>query len=245
MAVTLPGTLTSSCQGTRAYWSLLREGGFLDKAEFAPNGVRALWAFALPAYQIATATAPLESLDALAGLKIRAAGSAFELALRTLDAVPVRMAAPEVRESMVRGTIDGSVSPAVSLKPYDMLTVVRHMTQGASFGGFVGAYAMNREAFDALDPAQQEALLKAGEETMERFCAYADASEAAAAAEFEAAGEPSGPTRPRCRPSWPGGWSPSPRIGRSGLMRAAVPEAGLSRRRAPRSPETEREEPRT
>lgn len=184
----LPAMFTSSCQGTRAYWSQIIEGGILNTTDFAPNGVVPMFGFALPPYQISTTAQPLDSLDRLEGQKIRAAGSAFELALRTLGAVPVRMAAPEIRESLVRGTIDGTVGPAVSLAPYDLLTVLRHMTQGASFGGLVATYSINAEVFAGLTESQQAALRAAGEETMAHFCAFADDNEAAAAQAFVAAG---------------------------------------------------------
>lgn len=187
-AVELPGMVTSSCQGTRAYWQMLAEGGPLREYEFTQNGVTPIWAFSLSAYQIGTVSAPLENIASLKGQKIRAAGTAFEMALRTLGAVPVRIAAPEVRESLVRGTIDGSVSPALSLRPYDLVTVVRHMTQGASFGGFVGTYSINTDVFESLSPEEQAILLEAGRETMEHFCNYADTSEAAAAEEFAESG---------------------------------------------------------
>lgn len=187
-AMELPGMLTSSCQGTGAYWSLIAADGMLNELEFAPNGVVPLWGFALPAYQISTTAQPLGSLAQLDGQKIRAAGGAFELALRTLGAVPVRMAAPEIRESLVRNTIDGTVGPAVSLAPYDLMPVLRHMTQGASFGGFVGTYSINADVFADLTQSQRDALIQAGQETMAHFCAFADSNEAAAAAAFVEAG---------------------------------------------------------
>ena len=88
----------------------------------------------------------------------------------------------------MRGTIDGTVGPAVSLPPYDLLTVLRHMTRGASFGGLVATYSMNADVFADLTEAQQAALRTAGEETMAHFCAFADATEADAAQALVAAG---------------------------------------------------------
>lgn len=187
-AVELPAMFASSCEGTKAFWKLLQEGGVLYEKEFEPNGVVPLMGFALPPYQIFVKAKPLDSIDALAGMKIRAAGGAFELTLRSLGAVPVRMAAPDLRESLVRGTIDGSVGPAVSLKPYDLQTVVRHLTQNASFGGFVATYSMSQSAWDGLSKDLQEALKEAGRTTTEQLCAYADAEETKAAKEIEAAG---------------------------------------------------------
>lgn len=184
----LPGMFSSSCEGTHAFWQLIDEGGILYEEEFEPNGVVPLMGFALPPYQISVTSKPLDGIDALAGQKIRAAGGAFELTLRALDAVPVRMAAPEIREALVRGTIDGSVGPLVSLEPYDLLTVMRHATQNASFGGFVGTYSISKDVWDGLTEDQQAALKEAGRLTMEHFCSFADNNEAAGAKKFEEAG---------------------------------------------------------
>lgn len=184
----LPGMYSTSCEGTHAFWKLIDEGGILNREEFEPNGVVPLMGFALPPYQISVTAKPLDGIDALKGQKIRAAGGAFELTLRALEAVPVRMAAPEIREALVRGTIDGSVGPLVSLAPYDLLTVMRHGTQKASFGGFVGTYSISKEVWDGLSQEQQAALKEAGRSTMEHFCTYADDNEAAGAKAFEEAG---------------------------------------------------------
>lgn len=184
----LPAMFNSSCEGTKAFWKLVDHGGILREKEFAPNGVVPLMGFVLPPYQISTASKPLDGPDALGGQKIRAAGGAFELTLRSLDAVPVRLSAPEVRESLVRGTIDGSVGPFVSLKPYDLQAVVRHSTQNASFGGFAATYSISQKAWDGLSTELQAALQEAGRITMAHFCAYSDAQETDAAKEFEASG---------------------------------------------------------
>src|SRR5690606_24969025 len=90
----LPGMDSHSCEGTHAFWKLIDEGGILNREEFEPNGVVPLMGFALPPYQISVTAKPLDGIDALKGQKIRAAGGAFELTLRALEAVPVRMAAP-------------------------------------------------------------------------------------------------------------------------------------------------------
>lgn len=184
----LPGMFASSCEGTQAFWKIIDEGGILYEKEFEPNGVVPLMGFALPPYQISVTSKPLDGIGALAGQKIRAAGGAFELTLRALDAVPVRMAAPEIREALVRGTIDGSVGPLVSLEPYDLLTIMRHGTQGASFGGFVATYSIGKEVWGGLTKDQQAALKEAGRITMEHFCDYADNNESAGAKKFQEAG---------------------------------------------------------
>lgn len=183
----LPGMFSSSCEGTAAYWKLSKDG-FLYEREFKPNGVKPLMAFVLAPYQISTKSAPLTKLDDLKGLKIRAAGGAFDLSLRTLGAVPVRIPAPDIRESLSRGTIDGSVGPAGSAKPYDLHTQFKFMTVGASFGGFAATYSISQKKWDSLPADVQQALVAAGETTNKSLCAVADRQEAAAVAEMEGLG---------------------------------------------------------
>ncbi len=183
----LPGMFATACQGSAAYWALSRDGILYDR-EFRPNGVKPLMAFAISPYQVSTRGAPLAKFDDLKGLKIRAAGGAFDLTLRTLGAVPIRLAAPDVRESLLRGTIDGTVGPAGSMKPYDLLTVVKNTTVGASFGGLVATYSISLKKWQGLSPEIQKALADAGEATIKSFCKVSDDQEEEAVKEFEAAG---------------------------------------------------------
>src|SRR5690606_6882451 len=76
----LPEAFTESCQGTLAFWEIAKPGGALDKAEFAPNGVRVLMVMVLPPYQFFTSKAEIKGLDSLKGLKTRITGGAKEIA---------------------------------------------------------------------------------------------------------------------------------------------------------------------
>src|SRR6478672_2980988 len=93
----LPLPYSGSCQATLAYWDMAKPGGILDKKEFAPNGVRLLFTIVLPPYQVVTRK-PFASLKDVEGMKIRVSGSAKELLVRKLKAVPVVMPTPEVYE---------------------------------------------------------------------------------------------------------------------------------------------------
>ena len=83
----LPLDFSGSCQATMAYWNLAKPGGLLDKKEFAPNGVRLLFTIVLPPYQIITRK-PFANLKEIEGMKIRASGSAKELVIKKLKAIP-------------------------------------------------------------------------------------------------------------------------------------------------------------
>ena len=172
----LPGQFPTSCSGTEAYWKLAKPGGILDKREFAPNGVRVLFAFVLPPYQFYLAKARLENLKSLEGLKIRPTSGGVELT-RRLKAVPVQIPAPEVYESLSRGTIDGVVFPVSSIFAYNLQGLVKYASVGESLGSFVATYAISEKKWKSLPPNVQKALADAGEAAVRRMCKYGDENE--------------------------------------------------------------------
>ena len=184
----LPGLYKSSCEGTHGFYTLATNGGILEQQEFKPLGLVVLMAWNLGPYQIASRTPGLHSLADFKGMKIRGAGGTWDLILRRLGASPVNFPAPEMREAMERGTIDGSVGPAISMKPYDLQTVAKSMSNGASFGSFASTYSMNAKKFRAQPPEIQAALLQAGKEATEHLCQYVDSNNEKAIADVEAAG---------------------------------------------------------
>lgn len=173
----LPLPYTGSCMATRAYWNLAKPGGLLDKKEFAPNGVRLLFTIVLPPYQVVTRK-PFASLKDLDGMKIRASGSAKELLLRKLKAVPVLMPTPEVYESLSRGTIDGVLFPFNSLRPYDVDKLSKTGTIGENFGSFVANWVISEKRFQSLPPAMQKELSAMGDELTNKVCEQVEKDEA-------------------------------------------------------------------
>nr|WP_280968936.1 MULTISPECIES: hypothetical protein [unclassified Bradyrhizobium] len=66
------------------------------------------------------------------GLKLRTTGGAQDLTLRALNAVPVRMAAPDAYESLSRGTMDGLLFPLDSVVSYGLDKLVKHATEASA-----------------------------------------------------------------------------------------------------------------
>lgn len=184
----LPGYYSSSCQGTKGFYALAHAGGILDKQEYRPNGVIALMAWNLGPYQLNTRSVKLHALSDFKGLKMRGAGGTWDVILRSIGASPVNFPAPEMREALERGTIDGSVGPAISMKPYDLLTVIHYMTRDAAFGSFASTFSMNLRKFRSLPTDIQAALDQAGNEATQHLCGYVDANEQIAFGEAEKAG---------------------------------------------------------
>lgn len=168
----LPGSFTGACEGSAAFWKLAKDGVLADK-EFAPNGVRPIFVVVLPQYQVFT-KAKLESVKNLEGMKLYTAGGAKELSVRKLKAVPIKMATPEVYESLSRGTIDGVLFPYASLFPYNVDKLVKYGTVGESLGSFAATYVINEAKYKRLPASVQKAMSDASEATVKRACALID-----------------------------------------------------------------------
>jgi TRAP-type C4-dicarboxylate transport system substrate-binding protein len=169
----LPEAFQTSCQGTLAYWKSAREG-VLAKEEYAPNKIKLLMEVVLPPYQVWTVKQKIESLKDIQGLKLRTTGGAQDLTLRALDAVPVRMAAPDAYESLSRGTMDGLLFPAESLIAYGLDKLVKHATDGVSFGSFIVAYSISRSAWERLPDGVKRAMDEASGAIEPNICAEVD-----------------------------------------------------------------------
>jgi TRAP-type C4-dicarboxylate transport system substrate-binding protein len=183
----LPLPYQGACQATLAYWAMAKPGGMLDKREFAPNGVRLLFTIVLPPYQVITRK-PFTSLKDVEGMKIRASGSAKELLLKKLKAVPVLMPTPEVYESLSRGTIDGVLFPFNSLAPYEIDKLSKTGTIGSNFGSFVANWVISEKRFQSLPLALQQDLTAMGEEFVKGVCKQVEKDEAGDIEKTRAAG---------------------------------------------------------
>ncbi|WP_418319856.1 TRAP transporter substrate-binding protein DctP [Piscinibacter sakaiensis] len=168
----LPGGFASSCQGTLAYWKLARDG-ILAQKEYAPNGIRVLFTLVSVPYQVLLKQ-KFDSVKELAGRKLRSTGAASDSAIRKLNAVPVRMAAPEIYESLSRGTLDGVVVSYAAAVSYNLHTLVKSVTAGENFASAVLTYSMSEARWKSLPSNVQQAMLDAGDAATRRACALMD-----------------------------------------------------------------------
>lgn len=183
----LPGNFDNSCHGTRAYWKLSRGDGFLAKNEFQPNDVRLVFSVLGAPYQILS-TKEFEKPGDLAGMKLRSYSSPQDTAAKKLDAVPIRIPAPEMYESISRGTIDGAILPLASVFSYKLDELVKYATTDMNFGSVALNYVMNADKFDSLPKNVQEAILKAGDQSVDTACAKIDSDTKEAIGKLEKAG---------------------------------------------------------
>lgn len=169
----LPGSFSTSCEGTLAYWKIARDGVLAQK-EFAPNGVRLLFTVVLAPYQVGTTKQKIEGMKSIEGLKIRSTGGALDVVVRKMKAVPVNIPAPEVYEAMSRGTVDGGVLPFSSLFPYELHKLLKYSTVGENLGSFVANYVISENRWKQLPADVQKAMLEAGDAVTRKACQLVD-----------------------------------------------------------------------
>jgi TRAP-type C4-dicarboxylate transport system substrate-binding protein len=172
----LPGILPNACAASLAYEQLAKPGGFIDRTELAPQGLRLLYVVGLPAYQLFTSK-KFDNLASMKGLKIRSSGPAMDAGLRVLGMVPIRMSAAELGESFSRGTVDGMAFPGASVFTYDLQGKTKYGTKDLSFGSSITFYAISTKAWDKLPPALQKTMTEIGEKTTRRACELIDKEE--------------------------------------------------------------------
>jgi TRAP-type C4-dicarboxylate transport system substrate-binding protein len=185
----LPGIFQTQCQGSLAFYKLSHNGGILETKEFKPNGLHPLVTIALPAYQILLSNSrQIAKASDLDGLKIRTAGGAMDLMMRAIKGVPVRMAAPEIYESMTRGTLDGVVLSYQSAASYDLGKLLKSGTSGMNFGTAMITYSIGETKWKSLPENVRKVLTEVGEQTTREGCKRFEEGEKAAAAKVQSQG---------------------------------------------------------
>src|SRR5260221_4045943 len=185
----LPGIFDTECQGSLAFYKISHNGGILETREFGPNQLRPLATIALPSYQLQLATSrDVKSAKDIQGLRIRTTGGAMDLMMRSIGGVPVRMAAPEIYESLTRGTLDGVIFSYQSSVSYDFGKIMKSGTEGLNFGTAILTYSMGEAKFKSLPENVRNALVAAGEQTTREGCKRFEDGEKAATEKIKSQG---------------------------------------------------------
>ncbi|MEQ3551923.1 TRAP transporter substrate-binding protein DctP [Pseudonocardia nematodicida] len=183
----LPGLSSDSCTTAHAVEALTAEDGVLYEEEFAPRGLRPLFVGVVPQYEFMSNVEITEPTQ-IAGMLTRSPGGVVDQTLRTLGAVPVSIAGPEVYEAMSRGTVDAMTLPPMSAVPFRLDEVASYATEGAPLGGFTLTFAISEALWQDLPDAHRAAMTQAGAETVQNLCEEMTTQTADARATLEAGG---------------------------------------------------------
>ena len=98
---------------------------------------------------------PIETLEDLDGLTVRAPTRVSNAALQALGATPVGMPVPQVPEALSRGVVQAAVIPWEVALPLRVHELVEHHTEIVADRGFYTAvflFAMNKQLYEGLPP---------------------------------------------------------------------------------------------
>jgi len=158
----LPEAYKNSFEGYAAITSLLMNE--LNEREFAPAGIKPLWAVVTPQYQLLlTRKDPITDISDLKGTKTRVAGSTAELVASALGLVPVRMPAPDLYVALERGTLDAAIYSLSVLQSYKLEEVTQSYTSNAALGGVSFVAFINSGVWNSLTPEQQKVVTEASD----------------------------------------------------------------------------------
>ncbi len=194
----LPGLYTTSCQGTRAFWKLLKEG-VLGQTELKQQNMHVLFAVVQPPNALVLVNTDPREMKALTGMKIRSSGGPQDLIIKSLGAVPIRMTGPEMYESLSRKTIEGMIVSYQSMFAYSWVDVSKYATQDLSYGGFTFTYMIHEPRWKQLPEKLRRVMTEVGEETNRRLCQHMDTQIDATIEKLRQRGMTIGPLTPAAK----------------------------------------------
>lgn len=152
-----------------AYWATKMVNAFYKK--FKPkefDDVKLLILFSSPP-QIVFTRKPVNNLEDLKGLKIRAGNAQNARCLKAFGAVPVQMPMSEVYDALQKGVIEGCGSPYEPMKGWKFADLVKYSTEFDSRWAGIGYIVMNKEKWNAMPADIQKIIDEFDEESTEKF----------------------------------------------------------------------------
>ncbi len=183
----LPGGGATAEINSVAYWRIHEK--YLAKAN-EYKGVKLIGVFTHGPGQMFNVKKPIDSLDDLAGMKIRTGGGIAEEMARALGASAFVKPAPESFELLSSGVADGTFFPLESIVSFKLDKVVKHATLFP--GGFYGSafgFFMNEDKWNKLSKQDQDAIMSiSGEKLARMFGKSWDVADAKGLEAMKAAG---------------------------------------------------------
>lgn len=181
--IDLPFLTESADAATRTLWAL-----FPEQLAEEYQGLKVLALHAHNGGLIHTREQPVESLEDLAGLRIRTPSPAVSMMLEALGAVPQGMPPGQVYESLQKGVLDGTVFPWDPVQSFRLAEVLKYHLDARSYTvSFF--FVMNQRRYEAL-PEDVRACVDrlSGDALIARFGEWWDDWDAPGLAAAEARG---------------------------------------------------------
>jgi len=113
------------------------------------------------------ANRPVDSVEALRGLRVRTADANGVIAFRAAGAVPVAVSFADALPQLRSGQLDAVLSSGDGGAGQRLMETLRHFT-AIEYAVTMSMVTINADAWRALDPARQQAVREAAEETEAR-----------------------------------------------------------------------------
>jgi TRAP-type C4-dicarboxylate transport system substrate-binding protein len=151
----LPFMVRDAEAASRAYWELA-EAGMMD-TDFRDLHLLGTWVHGRGVIHSAR---PVEKLEDMVGLKLRAPSRVTTRLLEALGATAVGMPVPAVPEQLSKGVIDGALLPWEVSASLRVGELVKNHTEFPERGIYVATFilAMNKDAYAALSPDLQAVI---------------------------------------------------------------------------------------
>lgn len=169
----LPFMMTDAEATSRAYWDLFEKE--MKDTDFEDYHIIGTW---VHGPGVIHSSEPIESMDDLEGMSLRAPTRVITGMLEELGATAVGMPVPAIPENLSKGVIDGAVIPWEVTPALKVSELVDNHTE---FGGDHALYttafvlAMNKDKYESLPDELKEAL---DENSGQEFSAFAGRTQA-------------------------------------------------------------------
>jgi TRAP-type C4-dicarboxylate transport system substrate-binding protein len=102
---------------------------------------------------------PVRKLEDMKGKKIRALGAIPTRIIQNLGAVPVPLSIIDMHEGLERGTIEGSMIGTQPIKTYQLMEVIKYVTD-AAIHSQVFYYVMNKKKWMSISEKDRKAIME-------------------------------------------------------------------------------------
>lgn len=165
--VTFPGLANGAESASVAYWRTFKEH-FEAWNEY--EGTYLIGAWTLGPNHVFTASKPINSIDDLKGVRLRATGGVVQDVSRLLGIVPQFAAVTEVYELVTRGVVDGVMFNWDSIGSFRLQDLLKH-AYDVPGGLFRDAHnvVINKSVYDSLSEEDRAVLDKHSGEALARL----------------------------------------------------------------------------
>ena len=151
-ALDMPFLFDTGVNAARAFYDLF-DGYLADDYK----GYKILWLYATGPGQLMSATAPIQTVQSLRGMKLRTPSAYMTKALKLLKVNPVGMPIPKLAMSLQKKVIDGCITPFSAVTDFRLFDLVKYITVADMYITPM-TVLMNKQKYDGLPDYAKKAI---------------------------------------------------------------------------------------